>query len=123
MKVGAATEVVEVSATAGLVITESGEKSTDITQKELQELSLQGRNATEFIKILAGASLSANGGINRPAYSGQVVGINGFCAGNGCNAGGLSAVTINGQGGAQQGVSGLGISQDGQDKKIRVRLA
>src|SRR5581483_6274746 len=116
MKVGTASEVVEVNASAGeLVITESGEKSTDISSKELQQLSLQGRNATEFLKILAGASLAANGGLNKPAYSGQVVGINGFCAGNGCNAGGMSSVTINGQGGTQQGVSGVGISQDGQD--------
>src|SRR5258708_6412733 len=42
MKIGASTEVVEVNASAGdLVITESGEKSTDISSKELQELSLQ----------------------------------------------------------------------------------
>jgi len=116
MKVGAATETVEVSAEAGqIAIVDSGEKTTDISQKELQDLSLAGRNASEFVKILAGASLSANGGLNKPAYSGQVVGINGFCAGNGCNAGGLSSVTINGQGGSQQGVSGVGISQDGQD--------
>ena len=116
LRVGAATETVEVNATAGEVaVTDSGEKSTDISGKELQELSLEGRNASEFVKILAGASLSANGGLNKPAYSGQVVGINGFCAGNGCNAGGLSSVTINGMGGAQQGISGLGISQDGQD--------
>src|SRR5438270_1905840 len=97
MKIGAANEIVEVNASAGeLVITESGEKSTDISSKELQELSLQGRNATEFLKILAGASLSANNGLNKPAYS-SVIGINGFCAGNGCNAGGLSDVVINGQ--------------------------
>jgi hypothetical protein len=115
MKIGTANEIVEVNASSGeLVITDSGEKSTSISQKELQELSLQGRNATEFLKILAGASLATNGGLNKPAYS-SVVGINGFCAGNGCNAGGLSDVVINGQGGSQQGISGLGISQDGQD--------
>ena len=115
MKVGTTSEVVEVNASAGeLVITDSGEKSTDISAKELQELSLQGRNATEFVKLLAGASLNTNGGLNKPAYS-SVIGINGFCAGNGCNAGGLSDVVINGMGGGQQGISGLGISQDGQD--------
>src|SRR5215469_2519198 len=116
MKVGTANETVEVNASAGeLVITESGEKSTDISSKELQELSLQSRNAVEFVKILAGASLDSNKGLNKPAYT-SVIGINGFCAGNGCNAGGMSDVVINGQGGStQQGISGLGISQDGQD--------
>lgn len=115
MKVGTANEIVEVNASAGeLVITDSGEKSTDISAKELQELSLQSRNAVEFVKILAGASLNTNGGLNKPAYT-SVIGINGFCAGNGCNAGGLSDVVINGMGGGQQGISGLGISQDGQD--------
>src|SRR5260370_41646064 len=71
MKIGAATETVEVSAEAGQVaIIDSGEKSTDISQRELQDLSLEGRNASEFVKILAGASLAANGGLNKPAYSG-----------------------------------------------------
>jgi hypothetical protein len=108
LKIGAVTETVEVRGTSeNLATVDSGEKSAIITSKDLQDLSLVGRNATEFIKILPGATLSANGGLNKAAYSGEVVGINGFCAGAGCNAGGLSAVNINGQ--------AVGISQDGQN--------
>ena len=96
LKVGAETETVEVNALAGEVaVTDSGEKSDLISANELNELSLVGRNATEYIKLLAGATLQANGAVNRPAYDGQVVGINGFAVGS--NAGGLSNVVVNGQ--------------------------
>lgn len=109
LKVGAESETVEVSAAAGEVaITDSGEKSDLISAKDLNELSLVGRNATEYLKILPGAALSANGGVNKLAYSGEVVGINGFAVGN--NAGGLSGVSVNGQTG-----QGIAITQDGQN--------
>jgi len=105
LRVGAESETVEVSAAAGEVaVTDSGEKSDLISSGELNELSLVGRNATEYIKLLAGATLQANGAVNRPAYDGQVVGINGFAVGS--NAGGLSNVVVNGQ--------GVDITMDGQ---------
>lgn len=108
LKVGTETETVEVNATAGdIALVDSGEKSSDLSQKEIQDLSLVGRNALELIKVLPGFSLSANGGLNKPAYSGQVVGINGFCSGNGCNAGGIGGNFINGQ--------SLTVTQDGQN--------
>ena len=108
LKLGSISETVEVKGTSeNLATVDSGEKSAIITSKDLQDLSLVGRNATEFIKILPGATLAANGALNKSAYSGEVVGINGFCAGSGCNAGGLSAVNINGQ--------AVGITQDGQN--------
>ena len=109
MRVGAATETVEVSAEAGEVaITDTGEKSDLISSKELNELSLVGRNATEFLKILPGASLAANGAVNKLAYTGEVVGINGFAVNN--NAGGLAGVSVNGQSGQN-----VAITQDGQN--------
>jgi Carboxypeptidase regulatory-like domain len=108
MKVGSASETVVIEGTVTqLAQTDSGEKSALISSEDLQNLSLVGRNATEYLKILPGASLATAGGINKAAYSGQVVGINGFCAGNGCNAGGLSGVNINGQ--------SANITQDGQN--------
>jgi len=108
MKVGTETETIEVSATAGdVALVDSGEKSADLSQKEIQDLSLVGRNAIELIKVLPGFSLSANSGLNKPAYSGQVVGINGFCSGNGCNAGGVGGNFINGQ--------SITVAQDGQN--------
>src|SRR3974390_2442618 len=108
LQVGSTSEVVTVEGTVTeLAPTDSGDKSALISSEDLENLSLVGRNATEYLKILPGAALSANNLLNKPAFSGQVVGINGFCAGNGCNAGGLSAVTVNGQ--------QANITQDGQN--------
>ncbi len=109
LQVGGETETVEVTAAAGeIAITDTGEKSALVTSEQLDHLSLVGRNATEYLKILPGAALSANGGVNKLAYTGEVVGINGFSVGG--SAGGLGGVTIN-------GLTGLGISitQDGQN--------
>jgi hypothetical protein len=109
LEIGVTTETVDVSASASeIVITDTGEKSALITSEQLQHLSLVGRNATEYLKILPGAALAANGGVNKLAYSGEVVGINGFSVGG--NAGGLAGVTINGQSGL-----GISITQDGQN--------
>lgn len=106
LKVGATSETVEVSGSAQEVaVVDSGEKAVGISSRELEDLSLVGRNATEFLKLLPGSTLTNNGGVNRPAYDGQVVGINGFAVGA-SSAGGLSAVNINGQ--------SVDITQDGQ---------
>jgi hypothetical protein len=109
LEVGVTSDTIEVSASASEVaVTDSGEKSALITSEQLERLSLVGRNATEYLKILPGAALSANGGVNRLGYTGEVVGINGFSVGG--NAGGLAGVTINGQSGL-----GVSITQDGQN--------
>jgi len=106
LRVGAISDTVEVQGTVtNLAQTDSGEKSAVITSQDLQNLSLVGRNATEFLKILPGATMTANGGVNGLAYNGEVVGLNGFSIGG--NAGGLSGVNINGQ--------GVNITQDGQN--------
>jgi len=109
LEVGTTSETVEVSAHASEVaVTDSGEKSDLITSEELDHLSLVGRNATEYLKILPGASLAPNGGMNKLAYTGEVIGINGFSVGS--SAGGLSGISINGQSGL-----GVSITQDGQN--------
>jgi hypothetical protein len=105
LNIGAVSETVEVNAIANDVATiDSGEKSALISSKDLQDLSLVGRNSAEYLKLLPGSIMSANLGVNRAAYTGEVVGINGFAVGS--NAGGLSGVNINGQ--------GVDITQDGQ---------
>ncbi|MBZ5683600.1 MAG: carboxypeptidase regulatory-like domain-containing protein [Acidobacteriia bacterium] len=96
LKVGSSSETVEVNALVESVATvDSGEKSALISSKELQDYSLVGRNATEYLKLLPGATLQNNNAVNRPSYDGQVVGINGFAVGN--SAAGLGAVAVNGQ--------------------------
>ncbi|HXJ88697.1 MAG TPA: carboxypeptidase regulatory-like domain-containing protein [Candidatus Binatia bacterium] len=108
LAIGSESETVEVIAAAGdVALVDSGEKSANLSAKEIQDLSLVGRNAIELLKVLPGFTMSANSGLNKPAYSGQVVGINGYCVGTGCNAGGVGGNLMNGQ--------LMTVNQDGQN--------
>src|SRR5579863_3903164 len=76
LKVGETTETVEVTSSAEMITTvDSGEKSTTITTKELQNYAVVGSNAAEFIKIMPGFGIQ-NGTSNKANYSGQTIGIN-----------------------------------------------
>jgi hypothetical protein len=105
LTVAASATTVQVTETvSGVALKDTGEKAALISSKELQDLSLISRNATEFVKILPGAVMQANGGVNRPGYVGETIGINNSSIAG--NTGGLSSVTINGQ--------QVDITQDGQ---------
>lgn len=78
MKVGATTETVSVSAAADMLVpVDSGEKSATLTTKQLQDFSVVGRSAAEFIKIMPGFAVSGAGTENRSNFSGENIGING----------------------------------------------
>jgi hypothetical protein len=88
-------ETVEVSAIGTEVVTmDSGEKSAVLTSTDLQQTALNSRNAAEIVKIMGGASMTANGGVNTPNTT-PTVGINGYTVGG--NAAGLGGTQINGQ--------------------------
>ena len=109
LRVGAQSETVEVSASAGQIdIIDSGAKAETITAEDLEKQPLIGRNATEILRIIPGSAQITLSGTNRPASDGEIIGINGFTV-NG-SAGGMAAVSINGQSG-----TGLSINQDGQN--------
>jgi len=78
MKVGnLATEIDVVSNADVLTPVDSGEKSATLTTKQLQDFSVVGRSAAEFIKVLPGFSPNGAGVANRAGYNGEVIGING----------------------------------------------
>lgn len=77
MSVGTTAETVDVTAAPEAVPTVSGEKSSTLTQKELQNYAIVGRNAAEFIKILPGFSIANTGTENRTNFTGETIGING----------------------------------------------
>lgn len=78
LQVGAANQQVEVIAAGAILATvDSGEKADVLNTKQLQDFSVVGRSAAEFIKILPGMAQSGNGATNRPGFDGQVLGING----------------------------------------------
>jgi hypothetical protein len=77
LKVGTTSETVEVTGTVDqLAPVDSGEKSSTLTTKELQNYVQTGSNAAEFIKIMPGFGVS-NGSSNKANYSGETIGING----------------------------------------------
>ena len=109
LKVGTESQTVEVSASSGQIdIVDSGSKAETITSEDLEKQPLIGRNATEILRIIPGAAQITQGGTNRPASDGSIIGINGFTV-NG-SAGGMAGVSINGQQG-----TGISINQDGQN--------
>src|SRR5207245_10622983 len=80
LAIGAATTEAKVEGVADQIIpTDSGEKSVTLTEKQLQDFSIVGRNAAEFIKILPGFAPRNNGDPLKSGtdFSGEVIGING----------------------------------------------
>jgi hypothetical protein len=78
MEVGTTAERVEVSASVDLLTpVDSGEKSATLTERQLQDFSVVGRSAAEFIKILPGFAVNAPSGENRASFTGETIGING----------------------------------------------
>jgi carboxypeptidase family protein len=77
LKIGQMTEAVTVSATPEMVSVDSGEKSAVISAQQLQNLQVVGRSAAELIKILPGMAPTSDGLTNRPAFTGEAIGING----------------------------------------------
>jgi len=77
LKIGATAETVDVAGVADQLATlDSGEKSSVLTTKELQNYVQTGSNAAEFIKIMPGFGVQ-NGTSNKSNYSGETIGING----------------------------------------------
>ncbi len=90
LKVGAASDTVEVSATVTeLAPIASGEKSYTISSADLEQLALVGRDATEIVTVMPGATLSSNAGVNRVVSDNQSLVLNG--------SGPLGNANINGQ--------------------------
>ena len=77
MKVGSTSDTVEVTGSADVLApVDSGEKSSTLTTKELQNYVSVGSNAAEFLKIMPGFGVS-NGTSNKASYTGETMGING----------------------------------------------
>ena len=96
LQVGATTETITVTGVGDTVTpVDSGEQSTTITAQQLQNLSVVGRSAAEFIKIIPGMAATGSGLVNEPGYSGENIGINGN--GDGGRQSALGYFSANGQ--------------------------
>jgi hypothetical protein len=98
LKVGATTAAVTVEAQVdtGLAALDTGERSDIITAKDLNTLTVIGRDATELVRMLPGYSMSTGdqGLFNRPGYNTAVVGLSGPTGAFSANGAGVTGIAV-----------------------------
>src|SRR6266567_305287 len=104
MQVGDTTASVTVEAQidSQIATLDTGERSDIITAKDIETLTVVGRDATELVRILPGYSMSTGdqGLFNRPGYNTAVVGLSGPTGAFSANGAGPTGIQI-----VQDGVS------------------
>ncbi|MFZ2022681.1 MAG: carboxypeptidase-like regulatory domain-containing protein [Terracidiphilus sp.] len=98
MKVGTAAAAVTVEALvdSNLATLDTGERSDIITSKDLETLSIVGRDAGELVKMLPGYAMSTGdqGLFNRPGFNTAVQGLSGPTGSYSPNGAGPAAIAI-----------------------------
>jgi hypothetical protein len=98
MQVGTAATAVTVEAQvdSNLAALDTGERSDIITAKDLDTLSIVGRDAGELVKMLPGYSMSTGdqGLFNRPGYNNAVVGLSGPTSAYVANGAGVTGIAV-----------------------------
>jgi len=99
LAVGAASETITVEANTAAPVG-SAERSALLNSKQIQNLSLEGRDVTELIKIIPGMAVFSGGDVNnQPGYDPSLVGINSSAVGTGyvgngnVNRGGMDLIS------------------------------
>jgi hypothetical protein len=98
MKVGstAAAVTVEAQVDSNLAALDTGERSDIITAKDLNNLTIVGRDAGELVKMLPGYAMSTGdqGLFNRPGFNNAVVGLSGPTSAYVANGSGPAGIAI-----------------------------
>lgn len=113
------TKVEVVGGGAAVVPTDTGEVSTSLNQKMINDFPLQGRNAGELLKIMPGMGLNQNAGGSQGTYSDRIVGSNsgpvGDYSANGTQPNGTMAYMLDGSNLVDPGNFGTQIANINQD--------
>lgn len=82
--IGAATETVTISATSEMIPVENGQKIEVLSQADIQNLALEGRDTSELLRVLPGTTVES-GGLTQtsPAFSDLNVTVDESAIGNG----------------------------------------
>ena len=89
LKVGSETTTVVVEASSELIPTEDGARTNVLTSKDIDNLVLVGRDATELLKVLPGATTVSSGLTqNSPMYTDLNVSVQQSAVGNGIDING-----------------------------------
>ena len=86
---GAETQTITVEATADLLPVDNGQRQAVLSAKDIDNLALQGRDTTELLKVLPGAT-TVSGGLtqNNPSFSDINISANESAVGSGINLNG-----------------------------------
>ena len=87
---------VEAQIDSNLAALDTGERSDIITAKDLNTLTIVGRDAGELVKMLPGYSMSTGdqGLFNRPGYNNAVVGLSGPTSAYVANGAGVTGIAV-----------------------------
>lgn len=88
LAVGAETTTVSVEASNDLISTETGARSNYLDSKQIENLALEGRDTTELLKVLPGATTVSNGLATAPMYADTKVQVGSSAVGTGINLNG-----------------------------------
>ncbi len=97
LTVGAETEQITVEATTSAVKDlDNGERADVIDAKEIETLSVVGRDATELVRMLPGFTMSsgANGVGNKAGFNSAVVGLSGATGSFSANGSGTNGISV-----------------------------
>jgi hypothetical protein len=110
LTVGSSSETVTVQENNQIIPVESGQRAAVLDAKDIENLTLEGRNISELLKVLPGVTSVANGISNGPSYNPVNVGSAGSAVGNGLNANGAPN-----RGGTSQLSDGVDVDDPGCD--------
>lgn len=91
LTVGATTEEVTVQSNEQIIPTDSGQRAAVLSNHDIEQLALEGRNVIELLKVLPGVTTDPNGTSNGPMGGAVFInsGADGSSVGNGVNANGV----------------------------------
>ncbi|HEY1742319.1 MAG TPA: TonB-dependent receptor [Granulicella sp.] len=124
LKVGSSSSSVSVSADSEIVPIDTGQLQTTLNNQLVTELSIQGRNAGELIKVLPGIAL--NTGLGQTEFSslttGTTSGPNGAFSASGTAPFGGLAFTLDGANITDPGLQGAQVININQDQTQQVSV-
>jgi len=90
LAIGSETQTVTVEAASEMIPQDNGERSAVLSSKDIENLALEGRDTTELLKVLPGAT-TISGGLtqNNPSFSDLSISANESAIGNGININGV----------------------------------
>ena len=90
LTIGSESTTVTVNAAAEMIPTENGQRTDVIDSKQIENLALEGRDTTELLKVLPGATTMSTGLTqNAPTYNDLNVTVQQSAIGNGININGV----------------------------------